>query len=91
MNGVEVVFDDNYLKNSKQVKDQRVFRVVERKFQFLKVVGLNYPSLNAKPLNNVFYEGVEVWEFYISKKWRCLFTYDQSQRFIRVLKISNHL
>ncbi len=78
-------------KNSKQVKDQRVFKVVERKFKFLKVVGLNYPSLNAKPLNNVYHEGVDVWEFYISKKWRCLFTYDQSQKLIRVLKISNHL
>lgn len=91
MNGVRVVFDDDYQKNSKQVTDQRVFKVVERKFKFLRDVGLRYPSLNAKKLIDVFHNGVEVWEFYISKKWRCLFTYDEEKNEVRVLKICNHL
>lgn len=91
MSGVNVRFHADYEKNSKDVKDQRVFKVVKRKFDFLRNVGLNYPSLNAKPLNNVFDEGVPVWEFYISKKWRCLFTCNQEKKEIVVLKICNHL
>lgn len=86
-----MIFHVDYEENSRQVKDQRVFKIVERKFRFLKEVGLNYPSLNAKPLNNVFDEGVPVWEFYISKKWRCLFTCNQEKNEIVVLKICNHL
>ncbi|MEK7529021.1 MAG: hypothetical protein AAB592_04600, partial [Patescibacteria group bacterium] len=89
--GVKVIFHPDYEKNSRQVQDQRVFNVVERKFKFLRDVGLNYPSLNAKRLNNVFHEGVAVWEFYISKKWRCLFTCNQEENEIIVLKICNHL
>jgi|GEM_PF-5156716 len=91
MSGVNVIFHPDYEKNSKQVKDQRVFKVVERKFKFLRDVGLNYPSLNAKPLNNMFHDEVPVWEFYISKKWRCLFTCNLDKNEIIVLKISNHL
>ncbi len=86
-----MTFHSDYEKNSKQVKDQRVFKVVERKFKFLRAVGLSYPSLNAKQLNNIFENGVPVWEFYITKKWRCLFTYDSTKNEIVVLKISNHL
>ena len=91
MSGVRVVFDGDYQRNSKQITDQRVFKVVERKFKFLEDVGLHYPSLNAKMLNNVFHEEVNVWEFNISKKWRCLFTYNQSINEVKVLKICNHL
>ena len=91
MSGVRVVFDNDYQKNSTQVTDQRVFKVVERKFRFLEDVGLRYPSLNAKKLNNVLHEDVAVWEFYISKKWRCLFTFSEEKNEVRVLKICNHL
>ena len=91
MSGVNVTFHADYEENSEQVKDQRVFKIVKRKFKFLRDVGLSYPSLNAKPLNNVFDEGIPVWEFYISKKWRCLFTCNQEKTEIIVLKICNHL
>lgn len=91
MSGVNVRFHADYEKNSKDVKDQRVFKVVKRKFEFLRAVGLNYPSLNAKLLHNESHEGVPVWEFYISKKWRCLFTCNQQKNEIVVLKICNHL
>lgn len=91
MSGVNVTFHDDYEKNSGNVKDKRVFKVVERKFKFLRDVGLSYPSLNAKPLHNELHEGIPVWEFYISKKWRCLFTCDKAKNEIIVLKICNHL
>ena len=91
MSGVIVRFDAEYQLHSSQVKDERVFRVVQRKFDFLRVGGLGYPSLNAKRLHNQFHGGAEVWEFYITKKWRCLFTYDQAGNEIVVLRISNHL
>jgi hypothetical protein len=91
MSGVNVTFHVDYEENSKQVRDRRVFKVVERKFKFLRDVGLSYPSLNAKPLNNLFDNGIPVWEFYISKKWRCLFTCNQEKNEIVVLKICNHL
>lgn len=91
MSGVNVTFHADYKENSKQVKDQRVFKVVKRKFKFLRDVGLNYPSLNAKPLNNMFHEGIPIWEFYISKKWRCLFTCNNEKTEIIVLTICNHL
>jgi|WetSurMetagenome_2_1015567.scaffolds.fasta_scaffold50568_4 hypothetical protein len=91
MSGVNVIFHADYEKKSRQVEDQRVFKVVARKFKFLRSVGLNYPSLNAKQLNNEYHEGVPVWEFYITKKWRCLFTCNQEKNEIVVLKICNHL
>ena len=91
MSGVNVIFHVDYEENSRQITDQRVFKVAKRKFEFLRDVGLNYPSLNAKPLHNVSHEGTPVWEFYISKKWRCFFTWDQGKNEIVVLKIGNHL
>jgi hypothetical protein len=91
MSGVQIIFHANYEEHSKQVKDRRIFKVVERKFDFLRAVGLQYPSLNAKRLQNVSHEGIPVWEFYISKKWRCLFTYNPERNEIVVLKICNHL
>jgi len=91
-NGVNVIFDQNYLKNSKKVQDKKIFKLVERKFEFIKIKGLNYPSLNAKKLHNVFSDdGVPLWEFYITKKWRCIFTFDDNKNQIVVIKISNHL
>ena len=88
---VEVVFDPNFEKNSRKVTDQRVWKVVERKFAFLSSVGMNYPSLNAKKLENLSHNGQELWEFYITMKWRCFFTYDEPNKRITVIKIGNHL
>jgi len=90
--GVAVIFDPDYLKNSKKVKDKKIFRLVERKFGFIRDKGLNYPSLNAKKLHDMFSEdGIPLWEFYITKKWRCIFTYDKDKSQIVVIKICNHL
>ena len=33
---LKIIFDHDYRINSDKVKDQRVFKVVERKFNFLK-------------------------------------------------------
>ena len=86
-----LIFHPDYEKNSQSVKDQRIFKIVQRKFEFLKTVGLNYPSLNAKKLQNMQKDGEDMWEFYITKKWRCFFLYNNNKKTITVLYISNHL
>jgi len=87
-----IEFHDDYEKISrKEVKDERVFSVVKRKFDLLKFQGIRYPSLRAKKLQNINHEKEELWEFYIIKKWRCFFTYNEEEDRIIVIKISNHL
>lgn len=89
---VDVVFDPDYLKSSRKVTDKKVFKLVERKFEFIRAKGLTYPSLNAKKLHNLFSDnGIPLWEFYITKKWRCVFTCDESKKQITVIRICNHL
>jgi mRNA-degrading endonuclease RelE of RelBE toxin-antitoxin system len=87
---VELIFHADYEKNS-TVRDERIYKVVERKFNFLKAKGLSYPSLNAKKLHNETHEGADLWEFYITKKYRCLFTYNENTKIVTVIKICNHL
>lgn len=87
-----VEFDLEYEKKSKkEVKDDRVFKVVKQKFDFLAIKGMRYPSLRAKKLENTTYEGNDLWEFYVTKKWRCFFTYNEITDTVKVIKIGNHL
>ena len=87
---LEVIFDPDYEKNSGEVKDKKVFKVVERKFNYLAEYGLKYPSLNAKKVINKSCKGEDLWEFYITKKWRCFFTFSHKKKTIVVIKIANH-
>lgn len=89
---MRVEFSLDYEKLSrKEVKDQRVFNVVERKFRLLASQGIRYPSLRAKKLKNMDINGEELWEFYVTTKWRCFFTYNEKTDSVHVIKIGNHL
>ena len=83
----KVVFDPNFKTNSVTVEDERVWKVVRKKFEFIESVGMRYPSLKAKKLQN----SDNIWEFYITRKWRCFFRYNEKKDEILVIKIGNHL
>ena len=92
MNEITLVYVEDFLERSrKEVQDERVFKVAERKLSFLKMKGLRYPSLQAKKLQNLYHGENELWEFRITKKYRCYFTYSNKTNTITVIKIGNHL
>ena len=87
---IKVIVHPKYEKNS-TVKDRKIHKLAKRKIEFIRAKGLAYCSLNAKKLHNKYFKGVELWEFYITKKWRCFFTFDEEKKEITIIRISNHL
>lgn len=76
---IELVFHPNFKKNT-TVSDKRITDTAARKYRFIQAVGLSYPSLNCTKLHNESFEGEPLWEFYITKKYRCLFTYNKDKK-----------
>lgn len=87
---IDLIFHRDYEKNS-TVTDTRIKKTVERKYNFMRAKGLSYPSLNVTKLHNEYFEGEPLWEFYITTKYRCLFTYNEALKRVTIIKICNHL
>ncbi len=88
----EILYDPDFEKKSlKEVSDTRIWKTAKRKLDFLAEKGIQYPSLNAKKIQAEKYHGKDIWEFYITKKWRCFFTFDEEKKEILVIRLGNHL
>lgn len=85
----KVKYDSKFEKKSKKVLNSPILKsALYKRIEIIEKYGIKYQSLTAKKIEP---KDLGVWEFYITKKYRCFFCYDEEQGIITILYAENHL
>jgi mRNA-degrading endonuclease RelE of RelBE toxin-antitoxin system len=86
---LKIEYDKEFRKKSKKILSEKF---IEKAFikaaQIIEKHGLEYNSLKAKKISPKVHN---IWQFRLTKKYRCLFHYDEAKQIVTFKEVTNHL